>query len=111
MPDVPALPGLAGLTAHVFGAGGALSRALPDYEPRAGQAEMLKRFGVLLASGLIVGESLLGILNAGAIVSSGSATPFALVPADFAQAPLIGGALFVALIALSYIWVGRQAKA
>ena len=78
---------------------------------RAGQAEMLKRFGVLLASGLIVGESLLGILNAGAIVSSGSATPFALVPADFAQAPLIGGALFVALIALSYIWVGRQAKA
>lgn len=77
---------------------------------RDSEAEMLKRFGVLLASGLIVGESLLGIFNAGAIVTSGSATPFALVPADFAQAPLIGGGLFVALIVLSYIWVSRQAK-
>ena len=43
MPEVPALPGLAGLTAHVFRAGGALSQALPDYEPRAGQAEMASR--------------------------------------------------------------------
>ncbi len=56
MPEVPALPGLAGLTAHVFRAGGALSQALPDYEPRAGQAEMAARVadvfehgGVLLA--------------------------------------------------------------
>ncbi len=32
--------------------------------------EMLKRFGVLLASGLIVGESLLGVLNAGLIVAT-----------------------------------------
>src|SRR5688572_27945677 len=30
---------------------------------RRGNAEMAKRFGVLLASGLIVGESLLGVLN------------------------------------------------
>jgi len=56
VPDVPAVPGLAGLTATVFRPGGALARALPDYEPRAGQAEMAARVsdvfehgGVLLA--------------------------------------------------------------
>ncbi len=56
MPEVPAVSGLAGLTAAVFRAGGALSRALPDFEPRAGQAEMaahvadvFDRGGVLLA--------------------------------------------------------------
>ena len=38
---------------------------------RRGNAEMAKRFGVLLASGLIVGESLLGVLNAGLIVATG----------------------------------------
>jgi glycine hydroxymethyltransferase len=37
VPEVPAVPGLAGLTAAVFKTGGALSRALPDYEPRAAQ--------------------------------------------------------------------------
>jgi ATP-dependent DNA helicase DinG len=56
VPEVPAVPGLAGVTARIFGADGALARALPDYEPRAGQAEMAARVadvfehgGVLLA--------------------------------------------------------------
>lgn len=56
MPEVPAVPGLAGVTASVFRAGGALSAALPDYEPRDGQVEMATRVadvfehgGVLLA--------------------------------------------------------------
>jgi len=75
------------------------------------QAEILKRFGVLLASGFIVGESLLGILNAGLIVATNNATPLALVPADFAQAGVIGAGLFAALIVVSYGWVSRQARA
>jgi ATP-dependent DNA helicase DinG len=56
VPEVPAVSGLAGLTAAVFEAGGALSRTLPDYEPRAGQLEMatavaarFEQGGVLLA--------------------------------------------------------------
>ena len=56
MPDVPAVSGLAGLTAAVFEAGGRLSQILPDYEPREGQVEMatrvadvIERGGVLLA--------------------------------------------------------------
>jgi ATP-dependent DNA helicase DinG len=56
VPEVPAVPGLTGVTVSVFGADGALARTLPDYEPRAGQAEMASRVanvfehgGVLLA--------------------------------------------------------------
>ncbi len=78
---------------------------------RGPQGEILKRFGVLLASGFIVGESLLGILNAGLIVSTDNPTPLALVPADFAQAGVIGAVLFGALILISYAWVSRQARA
>jgi putative OPT family oligopeptide transporter len=74
------------------------------------QADMLKRFGILLASGLIVGESLLGVMNAGLIVATNNAAPLAIVGAEFTQAPIIGAALFAALIIVSYIWVSRQAK-
>ena len=77
---------------------------------RSPDEPMLSRFGVLLASGLIVGESLLGIMNAGLIVATNSESPLAIVGADFAAAPLIGAALFAALIVLSYAWVSRQAK-
>jgi len=77
---------------------------------RSANGEMLKRFGILLASGLIVGESLLGVLNAGVIVATDNPAPFALVGPEFAQAGIIGAALFAALIVVSYIWVSRQAK-
>jgi putative OPT family oligopeptide transporter len=73
--------------------------------------EMLKRFGVLLASGLIVGESLLGVLNAGLIVATDNATPIAIVGDDFATtAGWIGAGLFAFLIVASYAWVSRQAR-
>ena len=64
MPEVPAVPGVAGIpacatteaVAAVFAPGGALARAMPDFEPRAGQAQMaaavarvFERGGVLLA--------------------------------------------------------------
>lgn len=72
---------------------------------------MLVRFGVLLASGLIVGESLLGILNAGLIVATNNPSPLALVGENFAPAaPYVGAGLFAALIAICYAWVSRQAK-
>ncbi len=77
---------------------------------RSSSGEMLKRFGILLASGLIVGESLLGVMNAGLIVATNNATPLAIPGIDTTQAPLIGAALFAALIIISYVWVSRQAK-
>jgi putative OPT family oligopeptide transporter len=78
---------------------------------RRDNAEMAKRFGVLLASGLIVGESLLGVLNAGLIVATGDAAPLALVGESFADpARWVGILLFAVAIALSYRWVARQSE-
>ncbi len=72
-------------------------------------ADMAKRFGVLLASGLIVGESLLGVLNAGLIVATGNAAPLALVGDSFAgMARWVGAAVFAAAVLLSYRWVAKQ---
>jgi putative OPT family oligopeptide transporter len=72
--------------------------------------EILKRFGILLASGFIVGESLLGILNAGLIVLTQNTTPLALVPADIPNDNEIGDGLFGVTVVHSYLWVSRQAK-
>jgi putative OPT family oligopeptide transporter len=48
----------------------------------AGMARSERR-GVLVASGLIVGESLIGVALAALIVASGSAAPLSLAPAGF----------------------------
>jgi putative OPT family oligopeptide transporter len=62
-----------------------------------------KRMGVLMATGLIVGESLFGVLYAGVVVGSGKGEPFALVGDSFATPALIGGAvIFCALIGWLY---------
>lgn len=54
---------------------------------------------LLLASGLIVGESLVGLLLAALIGFSGSDAPLALVGGDFAPAMWLGLVAFVALCA------------
>ncbi len=88
---------------------GALFNAAMSKRPNA---EMAKRFGVLLASGLVVGESLLGILNSGIIVATNNPTPLAIVGPNFAETSLwIGAALFALLTLISYVWVARQSKA
>jgi putative OPT family oligopeptide transporter len=77
-------------------------------------AEMIKRFGVLMASGLIVGESLIGVLNAAVVAATNNSAPFALpfTKTNFADpALIIGTLLFVALTAAIYHWTARQAKA
>jgi putative OPT family oligopeptide transporter len=62
-----------------------------------------RRMGVLTATGMIVGESLFGVVYAGIVVASGKGAPFALVGDSFATPALIGGAIiFFALIALLY---------
>ncbi len=45
--------------------------------------EFAKRMGVLMATGMIVGESLFGVLYAGIVVASGNNSPFALVGDGF----------------------------
>jgi putative OPT family oligopeptide transporter len=67
-----------------------------------------KQLGVLLASGMIVGESLLGVLIAGLVVVTDKATPFALVGAGFTDTAVwLGGGVFVAAAVALYRWLNR----
>ena len=75
---------------------------------RGRAADRAERLGVLVASGMIVGESLWGVLNAGLIVAFSNDAPIALVPADFAPANAIGLVAFVALVAWLYGWMLRR---
>jgi putative OPT family oligopeptide transporter len=70
--------------------------------------ERAERLGTLVASGLIVGESLWGVINAGLIVGLSKDAPLALVPEDFAFAPWLGILGFVGLIAWLYGWMLRR---
>lgn len=71
--------------------------------------EKAEQRGVLVASGLIVGESLFGVALAAVIVATGKDAPLALVGADFAAAPWIGVAVFLALVAALYRWALKSA--
>ncbi|MBI3437323.1 MAG: oligopeptide transporter, OPT family, partial [Proteobacteria bacterium] len=74
-------------------------------------AEMAKRFGVLLASGLVVGESLLGIVHSGFVAWRNVEHPWALVGADFSgPSNYIGMGLFILFTLYCYWWVSRQSK-
>jgi putative OPT family oligopeptide transporter len=70
-----------------------------------GSADRLGRLGVLVASGMIVGESLFGVLNSGLIVLTRREAPLALVAADFPAGGVLGAVSFVALVALLYRWM------
>ncbi len=70
-----------------------------------------KQLGVLLASGLIVGESLLGVVIAAVVAFSGNASPLALVGPGFETASIwIGGAAFVAVVFVLYRWIEGLAQ-
>jgi len=67
-----------------------------------------KQLGVLLASGMIVGESLIGVLLAAIVVFSGKDAPLAVVGPGFASAALwIGGIAFIAAVGGLYAWLNR----
>lgn len=77
---------------------------------RAG-SEGVKRLGVLVASGLIVGESLVGIAIAALVVSSGRDTPLAVVGDAFQPlAEPLTLAVFVAAVMALYAWSVRAAR-
>ncbi|MCC6316572.1 MAG: oligopeptide transporter, OPT family [Gemmatimonadaceae bacterium] len=73
--------------------------------------ERAERLGTLVASGLIVGESLWGVLNAGLIVALSSDAPVRLVPDEFVAAPWLGVLAFVGAIVWLYGWMLRRSRA
>jgi putative OPT family oligopeptide transporter len=84
-------------------AGAVIGYYYDQWAERTARPEFAKRTGVLMATGMIVGESLFGVIYAGIVVVSGKGAPFALVADTFATPALIGGAvIFSVLIALLY---------
>ncbi|MFX7879253.1 hypothetical protein ABTK13_23565, partial [Acinetobacter baumannii] len=76
---------------------------------RRRDAEATKQLGVLMASGLIVGESLLGVILAAVVVFSGNGAPLALVGESFATAGLVLGFLAFAGIGFGlYTWLLKR---
>ena len=74
-------------------------------------APVAKRLGVLLASGLIVGESLFGVLLAGLIVASNNASPLAVVGDNFDSTALVlGGIGFIVGVLAMYFAMARTAR-
>ena len=89
-------------TPLVIGAvlGYVLDKVLKDRGAEEGKAA--RRRGTLFASGLIVGESIVGVALAGLIaISVSSESPLALVGADFADtAEMLGLAVFALVVVI-----------
>ena len=77
---------------------------------RSANPARAERLGVLVASGLIVGESLFGVLNDGLAYFLNSAAPLALVPDTFAPANVLGATAFIVLVILLYGWMLRRGR-
>jgi putative OPT family oligopeptide transporter len=78
---------------------------------RAPAPQATRQLGVLLASGLIVGESLVGVVFAAVIAFSGNTAPIALVGTGFETAGIwVGGLAFATVTYLLYRWIARIAS-
>ena len=92
--------------------GAVLGRWYDKWAERQGDnVEFKKRLGVLMATGLIVGESMFGVVFAGIVAASGSDAPLAIVGDSFENwAIAIGVVLFVATALALYQWTRRAAS-
>jgi putative OPT family oligopeptide transporter len=85
------------------------------YDQRANRTpkpEATKQLGVLLASGLIVGEGIIGVVISALVVFSGKDFPLSVVGPGYQTAGvIIGGLAFVAVALVLYRWILRMATA
>jgi putative OPT family oligopeptide transporter len=70
-----------------------------------------ERLGTLVASGMIVGESLFGVFNAGLIVAFSTEAPLALLRTEPSFAPILGAVAFTGLVVWLYRWMLRKVRA
>ena len=71
--------------------------------------EFAKRMGTLLATGLIVGESLFGVVNAGIIAAAGGESPLEIFEGG-TSATIVGVILFIIALTFIYRWTKRTVK-
>ena len=91
--------------------GAVIGHLYDNWARKTPSPEYSKRLAVLIASGMIVGESLWGVINAGVISATGNGTPFQLAPVDFAWINWAATGLFILLIVWLYGWIMVRAKA
>ena len=78
---------------------------------RTARPDAAKQLGVLLASGLIVGEGIIGVVLSAIVVFSGKDAPLGLVGPAFEKAAVfIGGIAFFAIGFLLYRWILRMSS-
>jgi len=79
---------------------------------RGAKPEAAKQLGVLLASGMIVGEGLIGVLIAAIVAFSGKDFPLQLVSDEFAgsTALWVGGIAFVIVMLALYRWIENVSR-
>ncbi|HJW38298.1 MAG TPA: oligopeptide transporter, OPT family [Candidatus Udaeobacter sp.] len=79
---------------------------------RTPKPEATKQLGVLLASGLIVGEGIIGVVISALVVFSGKDFPLSVVgPAYETAGIIIGGVAFAVITFVLYRWILRMAAA
>jgi putative OPT family oligopeptide transporter len=76
---------------------------------RTSNPEFAQRMGVLLATGLIVGESIMGVVYAGIVAATQADAPLALVSENPWAVPL-GIVVFLAVVLGFYAWTRREAN-
>jgi hypothetical protein len=91
--------------------GAVLGHLYNRWAARSGNYEVKERLGVLMATGLIVGESLFGVAFAGAVAATDDDTPLSLFPEGFEPSALISIAVFVAAVLFLYQSTRRSAAA
>ena len=88
--------------------GAVIGHYYDKWAERGGNPEFAKRMGVLVATGLIVGESLFGVAFAGVVAVAGTDTPLAVVGDSFEKPGIIIGlVLFAGATALLYRYAKR----
>lgn len=89
--------------------GAALGYFYNKWADKQANPERSKRMGVLMATGLIVGESLFGVLNAAIIAATSNGDALAVVGEEFEKtAQWMGLALFIVLTAVVYNYVKKR---
>ncbi|MDQ3074668.1 MAG: oligopeptide transporter, OPT family [Pseudomonadota bacterium] len=89
--------------------GAAIGAAYNKWAERAPNPAFAERLGVLMATGLIVGESLFGVAFAAIVGATDNDSPLALVD-EFAWAVPLGLITFVGAIAFLYFTTRRKAS-
>lgn len=77
---------------------------------RQKNSEYAKRLAVLIASGMIVGESLFGVVLSGLIVATNKDSPLGLAPPEFKSAATVTAVVFSVLMAACYLWIMGKAR-